>query len=154
MAGSAPDRDGVPAWIAPMLAKPAGPRLPGGPDWVFEYKLDGYRVAMRLAAGTTVLTSRNGLDLTDEFGSLVGVLDQALDGRAAVFDGEIVAYDENGLVDFGLMQERRGRYQKHRKSAPPTSRSTMCRSGCCCSTCWCSMGGACSTSPTTDAGNC
>jgi bifunctional non-homologous end joining protein LigD len=79
--------------------------------------LGGYRVAVRVAAdGTTLLTSRNGLDLTDEFGSLVGVLDQALEGRAAVFDGEIVAYDESGLVDFGLMQERRGRYQKHRRS--------------------------------------
>jgi bifunctional non-homologous end joining protein LigD len=72
---------------------------------------------VRVAAdGTTVLTSRNGIDFTDEFVSLVGVLDEALDGRAAVFDGEIVTYNDSGLVDFGLMQERRGRYQKHRTS--------------------------------------
>jgi bifunctional non-homologous end joining protein LigD len=100
-----------------MLAKPDGGRLRSGPDWAYEYKLDGYRTALRIAAdGTTVLTSRNGLDLTDEFASLVGVLDEALDGRAAVFDGEIVIYNESGRVDFGLMQDRRGRYRKHSAS--------------------------------------
>jgi YD repeat-containing protein len=105
MAGLALDHGGVPTWIEPMLAKPAGQRLPSGSDWAFEYKLDGYRAAVRVAAdGTTVLTSRNGIDFTDEFVSLVGVLDEALDGRAAVFDGEIVTYNDSGLVDFGLMR--------------------------------------------------
>ena len=52
-----------------MLAKPDGGCLREGPQWVYEYKLDGYRVAMRIAAdGTTLLTSRNGLNLTTEFG--------------------------------------------------------------------------------------
>jgi bifunctional non-homologous end joining protein LigD len=72
---------------------------------------------MRIAAdGTTVLTSRNGIDFTDEFASLTDVLDEALDGRAAVLDGEIVVYNEVGRVDFGLLQQRRGRFQKHRTS--------------------------------------
>ncbi|WP_082115380.1 DNA ligase D [Lentzea aerocolonigenes] len=98
-----------------MLAKPDGGRLREGPQWVYEYKLDGYRVAMRIAPdGTTVLTSRNGLDLTAEFTELTGVLTTALRGRAAVLDGEVVVYNEAGQIDFGLLQQRRGRFQKHR----------------------------------------
>ncbi|MFC3897497.1 DNA ligase D [Lentzea rhizosphaerae] len=94
-----------------MLAKPDGGRLREGPQWAYEYKLDGYRVAMRIAAdGTTVLTSRNGLDLTAEFAELTGVLR----GRTAVLDGEVVVYNESGQIDFGLLQQRRGRFQKHR----------------------------------------
>ncbi|WP_086667091.1 DNA ligase D [Lentzea kentuckyensis] len=105
----------VPAWIDPMLAKPDGGRLREGPQWAYEYKLDGYRVAMRIAAdGTTVLTSRNGLDLTAEFAELTGVLTAALRGRAAVLDGEVVVYNEAGQIDFGLLQQRRGRFQRHR----------------------------------------
>ncbi|MGW6936868.1 DNA ligase D [Lentzea sp. NPDC054927] len=107
--------DSVPAWIDPMLAKPDGGRLREGPQWAYEYKLDGYRVAMRIAAdGTTMLTSRNGLDLTVEFAELTGVLTTALRGRAAVLDGEVVVYNEAGQIDFGLLQQRRGRFQKHR----------------------------------------
>lgn len=103
--------DSVPPWIDPMLAKPDGGRLREGPQWAYEYKLDGYRVAMRIAAdGTTVLTSRNGLDLTAEFAELTGVLR----GRAAALDGEVVVYNEAGQIDFGLLQQRRGRFQKHR----------------------------------------
>ena len=107
--------DPVPAWVEPMLAKPDGGRLRSGPPWAYEYKLDGFRAAMRVAPdGTTVLTSRNGIDFTDEFRSVTGVLTEALDGRAAVLDGEIVVYNEAGQVDFELLQARRGRYQKHR----------------------------------------
>ncbi len=59
-----------------------------------------------------MLTSRNGIDFTHEFADLAG----ALDGRAAVLDGEIVVYNDAGQIDFGLVQERRGRYQTHRNS--------------------------------------
>ncbi|TVT08242.1 DNA ligase D [Amycolatopsis bartoniae] len=101
-----------------MLAKPDGGRLRTGPGWAYEYKLDGYRCCLRVAAdGTTVLTSRNGIDFTAEFPSLASVFGNAL-GRAAVLDGEIVACTEDGRVDFGLLQERRGRYQKHHGDAP------------------------------------
>lgn len=107
----------VPPWIEPMLAKPDGGRLRSAPGWAYEYKLDGYRAAMQIAAdGTTVLTSRNGINFTDEFPTLNGVLRASLDGRAALLDGEIVVYNEDGQVDFGLMQQRRGRYHKHRTS--------------------------------------
>ncbi|MEV6639382.1 hypothetical protein [Amycolatopsis sp. NPDC051371] len=108
---------GVPDWIEPMLAKADGGRLREDPDWAYEYKLDGYRACMQIAAdGTTVLTSRNGIDFTHEFADLSGVLAPALDGQPAVLDGEIVVYNEAGQIDFGLLQQRRGRYQTHRSS--------------------------------------
>ncbi len=108
---------GVPEWIKPMLAKPDGGRLREGPDWAYEYKLDGYRACMQIVAeGTTVLTSRDDIDFTHEFADLAGGLTPALDGKAAVLDGEIVVYNDAGQIDFGLLQERRGRYQTHRSS--------------------------------------
>ncbi|WP_439379178.1 DNA ligase D [Amycolatopsis lexingtonensis] len=104
----------APAWVEPMLAKADGGRLRSGPEWAYEYKLDGYRAAMRIAPdGTTVLTSRNNIDFTAEFAELDGVLAPALDGRAAYLDGEIVVYGEDGRIDFELMQERRGRWVRH-----------------------------------------
>ncbi|WP_410671477.1 DNA ligase D [Amycolatopsis sp. cmx-4-68] len=115
---AAHDASRVPAWLDPMLAKADGGRLRSGPEWAYEYKLDGYRAAMRIAPdGTTVLTSRNNIDFTAEFAELAGVLAPALDGRAAYLDGEVVVYGEDGRIDFELMQERRGRYVRH-QSAP------------------------------------
>ncbi|MER6798982.1 non-homologous end-joining DNA ligase, partial [Amycolatopsis mediterranei] len=111
---AADDASLVPAWLEPMLAKADGGRLRTGPEWAYEYKLDGYRAAMRIAPdGTTVLTSRNNIDFTAEFTDLEGVLAPALDGRAAYLDGEIVVYGEDGRIDFERMQERRGRYVRH-----------------------------------------
>ncbi|MEV4313911.1 DNA ligase D [Actinocrispum sp. NPDC049592] len=102
-----------------MLAKPDGGRLREGSQWTYEYKLDGYRACMRIAPdGTTVFTSRNGIDFSAEFPELLTVFGDALDGRAAVLDGEIVVYNEHGRADFGLMQDRRGRFQKHRTLRP------------------------------------
>src|SRR4051812_23257734 len=69
---------------------------------------------MRIAAdGTTLLTSRNGNDLTAEVPSLTGVLTDALGGRPAVPDGEVVVYNAHGQIDFGALQQRRGRFQRH-----------------------------------------
>ncbi|WP_328442769.1 non-homologous end-joining DNA ligase [Amycolatopsis sp. NBC_00438] len=100
-----------------MLAKADGGRLRSGPEWAYEYKLDGYRAAMRIGVdGTTVLTSRNNIDFTAEFADLTGILAPALDGQAAYLDGEVVVYGEDGRIDFELMQERRGRYVKHHSS--------------------------------------
>jgi bifunctional non-homologous end joining protein LigD len=57
------DRSSVPDWVEPMLAKPDAGRLRSGPGWAYEYKLDGYRAAMRIAPdGATMLTSSNGID--------------------------------------------------------------------------------------------
>ncbi|GAB2747434.1 non-homologous end-joining DNA ligase [Amycolatopsis magusensis] len=104
MARSAAGRGEVPAAIPPMLAEDARV-LPAGPGWVFEWKWDGWRACLAVAAdGTTRLTSRNGNDLTTYFPELGGVLRT---GRAMVLDGEVVALNEHARPEFGRLQRRR-----------------------------------------------
>jgi bifunctional non-homologous end joining protein LigD len=62
------------------------------------------------------LTSRNGLDFTQEFPQLAGVPAPGLQGQAAVLDGEIVVCNTAGQSDFGALQDRRGRYRRHHAS--------------------------------------
>uniref|UniRef100_UPI003F496BFD non-homologous end-joining DNA ligase n=1 Tax=Amycolatopsis sp. CA-293810 TaxID=3239926 RepID=UPI003F496BFD len=98
-------RSRVPAFIEPMLATPAHKQLPDDPRYAYEWKWDGYRCAMQVAPdGTTRLTSRNGNDFTGRFPILADAMGDALEGRQAVLDGEIVALDEHGRPDFGLLQ--------------------------------------------------
>jgi bifunctional non-homologous end joining protein LigD len=101
------DPPGVPAAIEPMLATADDGRLPDDPRYSYEYKWDGYRAVMRLAPdGTMRLNSRHGNDFTAAYPELAGALGDALDGRAAVLDGEIVALDEQGRPDFELLQNQ------------------------------------------------
>src|SRR6266702_1288038 len=102
------DNSAVPPAIEPMLATPDGGQLPDGPGFAYEFKWDGYRAIMRVAPdGTTLLTSRNGIDFTTRYPELAGVARGSLGGRAAVLDGEIVALNERGRPDFELLQHRR-----------------------------------------------
>jgi bifunctional non-homologous end joining protein LigD len=113
-AGVGTDADeGLPSGVAPMLASPGKGALPDDPRFAYEFKYDGYRAVMRVApAGAIALTSRNDKDLTREFAALSGALGDALAGRAAVLDGELIVRNEYGQPEFALMQERRGRYQQ------------------------------------------
>jgi bifunctional non-homologous end joining protein LigD len=88
----------------PMLATPGTTGLVTGDDWAIEWKWDGIRVLAQLDGGITRLVSRNGLDLTATYPEL-GDLARVLRGDAIV-DGEILAPDENGRPDFGLLQRR------------------------------------------------
>jgi bifunctional non-homologous end joining protein LigD len=100
--------DGVPAPVAPMLAV-EGP-LPVGGGWAYETKWDGFRCCMRVGrSGTTKLTSRPGNEITNVYPDLQGVLAEALAGRSAVLDGELVALGDEGRPDFHLMQFRHQR---------------------------------------------
>ncbi|MGR0320666.1 ATP-dependent DNA ligase [Agromyces sp. ZXT2-3] len=94
-------RDPVPT---PMLAVPGTAGLVGGDDWAIEWKWDGIRVVARVEDGVARLVSRNGIDQTATYPELAG-LGSALRADAVV-DGEIVALDEEGRPDFGLLQRR------------------------------------------------
>ncbi|EKT77965.1 DNA-ligase (ATP) [Rhodococcus opacus M213] len=50
--------------------------------------------------------SRNGNDITATFPELAGPISEALGGREAIIDGEIVALDANGRPSFSRLQRR------------------------------------------------
>ncbi len=89
--------------IAPMLAVLGDPPAPA-PGLAVEFKWDGYR-GLAYAAGHNVrLLSRNGLSLIDTYPE-VRILSDLVAGRPVILDGEIVALDDHGRPDFGLLQQ-------------------------------------------------
>jgi bifunctional non-homologous end joining protein LigD len=96
-------RESLPAKLAPMLASDAD-EPSTRPGWLHEPKLDGYRVLASVAGGKVTLRSRNGLDLTASFPTLVAELAQQ-PTQPVLFDGEIVGF-ENGKPSFNAIQRR------------------------------------------------
>lgn len=73
--------------------------------WSFEPKWDGVRAMARVWSGQVSLASRLGNDITGGYPEL-SQLGPALGDRAAVLDGEIVAFDERGRPSFERLQRR------------------------------------------------
>jgi bifunctional non-homologous end joining protein LigD len=92
-----------PEGTAPMLAT-AG-TLPSGPDWCFEFKADGARGLLYGGRRQVRVMSRNHNDVTRAYPELAAVA-ELLDGRPAVLDGEIVAFDAFGRPSFARLQQR------------------------------------------------
>ncbi len=93
----------LPDSLAPMMASVREPF--SHPDWLFEPKLDGIRAVAHVAGGGVRLYSRRGTDLTATYPGLVTAL-AAQPVADAIFDGEIVAFDERGVPSFELLQQR------------------------------------------------
>lgn len=101
-----PEPTEAPRAISPMLATTGtAAELSDAGDWAFEMKWDGIRAIAVVGKGGMSLTSRNANDLTATYPELAE-LAELLDGRSAVFDGEIVALAKGGRPDFGLLQSR------------------------------------------------
>ncbi len=100
----------MPEFIAPQLCKLVQ-RPPRAPGWVHEVKFDGYRIQARVEGGRATLRTRKGLDWTAAFGSIARAVSQLADG---IYDGEVVALDEKGAPDFGVLQDAlaRGKTEK------------------------------------------
>jgi bifunctional non-homologous end joining protein LigD len=96
----------LPRQLSPMLPSLAE-RAFSNPNWLFEPKLDGYRVIATLEGGTPRLSSRRGLDCSNEYPWLVEAL-RRQPYRDVIFDGEIVALDPRGKPSFQLLQNRHG----------------------------------------------
>ena len=94
----------MPAKLEPMLAETAeAPFRRAG--WMWEPKLDGYRVLAFVEGDRVKLRSRRGLDLAGDFPQLAAELaTQSAEGM--ILDGEIVAFDEGGKPSFGALQAR------------------------------------------------
>ena len=65
------------------------------PEWVFEFKYDGFRALYYIEEGRSWFVSRNGNHLT-RFDDLCHQLVRELDVGNAVLDGEVIATDETG----------------------------------------------------------
>jgi len=75
------------------------------PGWVFELKLDGYRIVAGLDQGAPLLRTRAGRDTTDSFPEIARAVG-ALPFRHLVLDGEVVALDVEGRPSFQRLQQR------------------------------------------------
>jgi bifunctional non-homologous end joining protein LigD len=82
--------------------------------WLFEPKMDGYRVVAFVRGGTVKLQSRRGLDSTNEYPCLLDEL--ASQPRDLVVDGEVVALDENGRPSFDVLKTRLSEIKRSRLS--------------------------------------
>jgi ATP-dependent DNA ligase len=88
-------------FIEPMLCL-AVEKLPEGPAWEYEVKLDGYRaIGVRTKAGVE-LWSRNKRDFSRRFSKVARAL-EALPIET-VLDGEIVAVNGDGQPSFRSLQ--------------------------------------------------
>ena len=88
-------------FIEPMLCL-AVEKLPEGPAWQYEVKLDGYRaIGVRTKAGVE-LWSRNKRDFSRRFQNVARAL-EALPVET-VLDGEIVAVKGDGKPSFNSLQ--------------------------------------------------
>ncbi len=96
--------EAMPATLAPMLAE-AGDAPFKRAGWMWEPKLDGYRVLAFIDEHGVKLRSRRGLELADKFPRLVAELGQQAAG-SMVLDGEIVAFDASGRPSFAALQDR------------------------------------------------
>jgi len=94
-----------PTQVSPMLATLADSpfSLKG---WFFEPKLDGVRAIAYIHGANVRLSSRRGLDLTEKYPAVRNSL-EGYDGNY-VFDGEVVALDENGKPSFQYLQQGSG----------------------------------------------
>ncbi len=103
---SAATEAALPEFIPPMLAT-AGERPYEDANWLHEVKWDGYRVQAVVRDGKVKLWTRNRADGKTYFPELTGP-PTWIDADEAVVDGEVVAFNEDGLPSFSALQERTG----------------------------------------------
>lgn len=92
-----------PGSLPPMLAT-AGSLPADDAAFAFEIKWDGVRALVHLTGAGLRIDSRKLVDITPRYPEL-WPLAEVLD-RAVVLDGEVVAFDEDGLPSFGRLQHR------------------------------------------------
>ncbi|MGD0443499.1 MAG: RNA ligase family protein [Edaphobacter sp.] len=80
-------------------------KVPEGPEWTYELKLDGYRLEVVRAKRETILYSRRRNVLNKKFPYIASALEYLPEGT--VIDGELVAMEPDGHPNFNLLQNFR-----------------------------------------------
>jgi ATP dependent DNA ligase-like protein len=99
----------VAAFIEPMECL-AVPKLPDGPEWVYETKLDGYCALAINCKGKLSLYSRKRRSFHRQYVHIFDALRELPENT--VLDGEIVALDDTGRPNFNLLQHFRSKASK------------------------------------------
>ncbi len=98
--------DPMPDRIEPCLALlKAAP--PVGPDWAYEIKWDGYRLAIHIEPKGVRIITRGGHDWTHRFPAIAAAAKE-LGVGTAILDGEAVVLNAQGRSDFGALQRSLG----------------------------------------------
>lgn len=93
----------LPASLAPQLATLVD-QVPTDPQgWVYEIKFDGYRLLTRIEGPSIRCFTRNGHDWSAKLPRLANALAQ-LGMASGWLDGEVVVLNDQGLPDFGALQ--------------------------------------------------
>jgi bifunctional non-homologous end joining protein LigD len=82
--------------------------VPGGPQWAYEIKHDGYRFICRRDGDRVRVFSRRGHDWTDRVPAIADAL-TALRVKSVTIDGEGVVCGEDGVADFDRLRAAVGR---------------------------------------------
>ncbi|HEX4679724.1 MAG TPA: DNA ligase D, partial [Gaiellaceae bacterium] len=93
-----------PRTVQAMLAEPADEAFTRD-GWLFELKLDGYRLIASKAHGEALLQTRKGNDYTAVFPEIARAI-KALPVDECILDGEVVVLDAEGKPSFSRLQQR------------------------------------------------
>lgn len=98
--------DPIPDRVEPCLAL-LRPAPPEGPEWLFENKWDGYRLAIHIEPKGVGIITRGGHDWTQRFPTIAEAA-KKLGVGTAILDGEAVVLNKQGHADFGALQRSLG----------------------------------------------
>ena len=73
--------------------------------WVYEEKVDGYRMVAHKADDAVTITSRQGKDYTSRFPDLAKAL-ASLPARSFILDGEVAVFDQAHISRFEWLRAR------------------------------------------------
>jgi bifunctional non-homologous end joining protein LigD len=93
-----------PKTVRPMLATLVDQPF-DEPGWLYEIKWDGYRAVAMMNKGKINLISRNNKSFDEKFYPIYNALKQW--GINAIIDGEVVVLNDNGIANFGGLQNWR-----------------------------------------------
>src|SRR5690348_7895902 len=93
--------------VQPII--PASSKEPfDDPDWLFEFKYDGFRALCYIEPGHCRLISRRG-NILERFNALCEQVSAELEVDDAILDGEVIAADETGRPQFYDLLRRTGK---------------------------------------------